>query len=175
MITSARKVRPIIPHPSDPTAALVELTKGYWAVIDAADAAEVGRYSWTASVGTHTVYAFRKNNGKNEYLHRFVARLAGRLGIEIDHKNGNGIDCRRSNLRPATRAGNGCNLRGNSRNTSGVKGLHWDKNHQRWTIQLQVNRKVIHLGIFADKEEAIEKLRKAREELHGDFANHGSN
>jgi hypothetical protein len=170
-----RTVRPVIPHPTDPTAALVELTKGKWAVIDAADAAEVGRFNWYAAKGQNTFYAHRKPKSGVVSLHRMIAtRMGLTMTEEVDHENGNGLDCRRSNLRDATRLQNRRNARLRSDNTSGFKGVFWEKQRQKWHAKLQGdNRRSVHVGFFASKEEAAVAVRAARLRLHGDFANHG--
>lgn len=164
--------RAIVPHPSDPSLALVPLTRGYWATIDAADAIAVGTRNWAAHGSGRKFYAF----GGRELLHRFIATLAGlSLDRDIDHRNGNGLDCRRQNLRPATHAQNMQNARRPSHNTSGIKGVQWHVGTSRWRATIHANGRTHHVGLFASIDDAAAAVRVAREQLHGEFANHGTN
>lgn len=91
----------------------------------------------------------------------------------IDHKNSVRTDNRITNLREASKSANSCNTNMKSDNTSGVKGVFWQKNRKKWLVQIQVNRELKYLGYFTSKEEAEAAARAAREEFHGEFANHG--
>ncbi|MGE5500618.1 MAG: hypothetical protein ACM3W4_01690 [Ignavibacteriales bacterium] len=86
---------------------LVPLTKGYSAIIDAADAeAVLGLGKWHANeVGKGKVYAAKHMDGKRVYLHRYLIGLTDPT-FDCDHRNGDGLDCRRSNLRAVSRAVN---------------------------------------------------------------------
>lgn len=171
-----KKLRPIVPHPTDPTLALVELTKDYWAVISAMDGPSVGRFNWYALVTRNgSVYGVRKPSRGGILLHRFVSEEMGlTLTAEVDHENRNGLDCRRSNLRDATRGQNTENTRLRSDSATGVKGLHWYKQTQRWQAKIAHGGRQLHLGYFVDKDEAIKALAEARKEIHGEFATEGN-
>jgi len=88
----------------------------------------------------------------------------------IDHANGNGLDNRIANLRPATKQLNSANRGLPANNTSGYKGVVWFKRKQKWMARIKVNGKGIHLGYFTDKEEAALAYIKAAEQHFGDFA-----
>jgi hypothetical protein len=111
----------------------------------------------------------------NSYrAHRLIFLMhKGYLPKTIDHINGDKLDNRIENLRAATVGQNQHNRKTNANNTSGYKGVSWNKALKKWTARITLERKIIHLGYFANVEEAAEVVRKAREELHGDFANHG--
>ena len=113
-------------------------------------------------------------NYKKCRAHRLVFLMhKGYLPKTIDHINGNTSDNRIENLRAATTAQNQYNRKLGSNNTSGFKGVSWDINRKTWKGYIYVEGKRIHLGNFNTPEEADEVVRKAREELHGTFANHG--
>ena len=97
----------------------------------------------------------------------------GYLPKTIDHINGDKLDNRIENLRAATVGQNQHNRKTNANNTSGYKGVSWNKGCNKWLSQIKLEGKRIHLGYFDNLEEAAEVVRKAREELHGDFAHHG--
>jgi hypothetical protein len=111
----------------------------------------------------------------NSYrAHRLIFLMhKGYLPKTIDHINGDKLDNRIENLRAATVGQNQHNRKTNANNTSGYKGVSWSKAQKKWTARITLERKIIHLGYFANVEEAAEVVRKAREELHGSFANHG--
>jgi hypothetical protein len=88
----------------------------------------------------------------------------------IDHISGNFHNNRFSNLRLATSWQNQCNQKVRIDNTSGLKGVTWDKNRSKWLAQIQVKRKHFFLGRYKTKEEAWAAYQKAAHEYHGDFA-----
>lgn len=169
-------LRPVRPHPTDPTLALVELTQGAWALIDAADATAVGEFNWSITRDRRTSYA--RSGRRPHGLHQLIAERMGLIGPDIDHMNGNGLDNRRANLRAATKSQNLSNTRISAANTSGVKGVCWHKGARRWTAQIGITvggkRKNVYLGLFDDIASASDAVMAARETLHGDFANHGA-
>ena len=111
----------------------------------------------------------------NSYrAHRLIFLMhKGYLPKTVDHINGDKLDNRIENLRAATVGQNQHNRKTNANNTSGYKGVCWNKAQKKWVARITLERKNIHLGYFANVEEASEVVRKAREELHGSFANHG--
>lgn len=91
---------------------------------------------------------------------------------EIDHIDRNGLNNAISNLRDVTTVENHRNKGMFKNNTSGFNGVRWDKTNQRWKASIRVNRKVVSLGSFKDKDEAIE-ARKLANVKYGFHENHG--
>ena len=91
----------------------------------------------------------------------------------VDHINGIRNDNRLCNLQEATKVDNGRNQKKNTRNTSGMTGVHWWKAGNVWRAQIGVNGNKIHLGAFDTKDEAI-AARKAAEKMYGFSARHGT-
>ena len=113
-------------------------------------------------------------DGKQYKAHR-LAWLVTHGGFppeQIDHIDGNGLNNRLENLRAVSNAENQRNARKRADNTSGVSGVVWRKDHQKWQAKIQVNRKLTHLGYFTDKSEAI-AARKAAEAKYNFHPNHG--
>lgn len=92
---------------------------------------------------------------------------------EIDHINGVPGDNRWVNLRECTHPQNNHNQSLRRNNTSGVKGVSWNRKARRWHVQVCLNYKVHHGGLYSTIEEAESAARALRTQLHGEFANHG--
>lgn len=91
----------------------------------------------------------------------------------LDHVNGLTLDNRPCNLRAATLSDNAANTKYRTDNTSGVKGVHWDKRVQRWIVTCMHNGKRKSVGRFTDFDEACTISKVARENMHQEFTNHG--
>lgn len=149
----------------------IKLTRGFVAIVDEVDFEKaIGAGSWAASVKSNTVYAvhgIKKNDGRwtTTRLHNYLTDWPF-----VDHINGDGLDNRRSNLRPSSYRTNSLNLARYSSNTSGYKGVTWHKGAGKWASQIQLDRKHHHLGLFADLEDAARAYDAAAIELHGEFA-----
>ena len=113
-------------------------------------------------------------SGKKYYAHRLIFLYhKGYLPKTIDHINCDKVDNRIENLRAVTASQNQHNRKLNSNNTSGYKGVYYHKPLNKWCAKIRLEYKRMHLGYYKTPEEAAEVVRKAREELHGDFAHHG--
>ncbi len=152
---------------STPAPCRVALTQGHIALIDQQDS-DLASVRWRADVRGERVYAVRQPGRHKMYLHRLI--LERKLGREIvggelaDHINGDGLDCRRSNLRSATPAENAINSRLSRRNTSGVKGVRRQRSGWRAYVALQ------HIGCFKEFGDAVAARRAAALALYGEFA-----
>lgn len=155
--------------------AYVPLTKGFQAIIDAADAPLIAAFTWSTKLGRHTVYSRRndQSGGKqvNVLLHRFL--LGAPEGAQVDHINGDGLDNRRANLRLASHAENLRNRRLNANSASGLKGVYWHKSSGRWAAQIQANGQRKRLGFFDTPEAAHAAYCAAAQIHHGEFARTG--
>jgi len=146
---------------------------GAVSVVDAEDYALVSQFNWSQNPRGHFV---RNDHGKTVMLHRVIAE---RMGLDlshfIDHINGNKIDNTRANLRPATNQQNQFNTCEQMNNTSGFKGVTWDKINERWLVRIRYrdengNLKRKHLGSFLTAIEGALAYNSAARELHGEYA-----
>ena len=155
----------------------VKLSKGYVALVDDRDFERVSQYKWSAKVaflkdGTiANVYAARKFVIKGKAYHQRLHTFILSVTVEIDHKNRNGLDNRRSNLRIS----NGKNQRNvgmRAHNTSGFKGVSKDKQRSKWKWKASITLcgKVINLGRSHDILEAARLYDKAATKYFGKFA-----
>ncbi len=86
----------------------------------------------------------------------------------VDHRNGNGLDNRWTNLREASHAENGQNKRASRASKSGIRGVSWTNN--KWQADIGLNGKIIHLGRFDCVEAATAARCEAEKHYFGDFA-----
>jgi hypothetical protein len=101
----------------------ISLTRGYVALVDDEDYERVSQYRWHARVQDHTVYAAtyaRSDCRRVVYLHRLILNAA--KGTRVDHRSGDGLDCRRENLRFASTAQNSINAK-SRHNKYGYRGV----------------------------------------------------
>jgi len=103
--------------------------------------------------------------------HRLVwAYHYGASAHTIDHANGNSFDNRIENLRECDDSQNQHNSRLPKSNTSGIKGVDWCKQKQKWRGRIAVDGLEIHVGFFTTIDEAKEAMSATRAKLHGLFA-----
>ena len=126
-------------------------------------------------VGTENGNGYTKvrYNKRSYYLHQLIFLLHhGYIPSNIDHIDGNGMNNRIENLREATVSQNMYNTRIRVNNTSGFKGVHFNKQKQKWQAKLWLNGIQI-ARVFHSKDLAVEFMELFREMAHGQFANHG--
>lgn len=157
----------------------IQLTKGYVAIVDDEDS-DLADFNWYAHIQKDFPYACRKpshppgHKQTASFLHRVVLeRMLGRALVKgelCDHRDGDTMNNRHDNLRLATPQQNVANRRKCHSNTSGFKGVTWNKNCQKWQSGINHNRKHIHLGLFLTPEAAHEAYKQKASELFGEFA-----
>lgn len=101
------------------------------------------------------------------YLHRLITNQSSEM--VVDHINGDKTDNRKSNLRLCLHADNMRNMKKSSSNTSGYKGVYWDKRKSKWCARVMVNYKHKHLGYFSLIDEAARAYNAAAIKYHGEF------
>ena|ERR1019366_6726036 len=156
------------------------LTQGKVALVDEEDFERVNQYAWHTFVDTKNGrnYAIRrmpisdKNPKKVQNMHRFILGITDPK-VQVDHIGSgieSGLDNRRSNLRIATCAENQRNRGKQKNNTSGFKGVHWNKSHGQYHARTIHNGKEISGGYFDDPREAAAKYNELAKKYHGEFA-----
>lgn len=138
----------------------IKLSKGYSAIVDDEDYEYLSRWKWFAQKMAHTVYAARKpwiagGKGKSTkiFMHRIIAKTPSNL--QTDHKDGDGLNNRRSNLRSVTRSDNTFNrVKWRKGCESKYRGVYLDKRDGVWFSNITINGKSIYIGRFKKEKDA---------------------
>ncbi len=155
---------------------MIKLTQGQYTIVDDEDYEELSLFKWRTQrcKRTGAYYAIRSTSKtsiggtKTVLMHRDI--MTAPKGMLVDHIDHNTLDNRRCNLRVCTQSQNQMNRGRPSNNTSGLKGVSWRKDRNKWRAQITVNKKSISLGHFINKKEASLAYRIAVNEYFGEYA-----
>ena len=147
---------------------LIPLTQGQFAMVDDWNFEWLSQWKWSAEKDGKTYYAQRKlySNGSRTTIrmHRLINKTP--KGLETDHINRNTLDNRKINLRTVSSQQNKFNTNIRIDNTSGYKGVTWDKQTNKWMSQIGIDGKNIKLGRYFHLKEAIDARENAEEVFH---------
>lgn len=156
-------VRPAI-HVIGPSIAYIELTGGYFALVDSEDADRLAQRNWqTSNRSRERIYAMRSGVP----MHRIIANPP--FYMQVDHRNGQTLHNFKGNLRIATSSQQNQNRRG-FKSESGLKGVYRDGSRKKWMVTINFQGRRLHLGRFDTAEDGHAAYCKAAKALHGDFA-----
>lgn len=140
-----------------------------WFYFDMSDYDIIKDYCWSVSLtGTkrtyHCLRSTSKDNGSTLIMHRLLGYF------DPDHNDGNPLNNRRYNLINRTRSENAQNCSLHCDNTSGVCGVSWNKQREKWEAYIQVDGKKKNLGLYINKDDAIVARIQAENQyyIHGD-------
>jgi len=155
----------------------IPLTRGMVALVDDTDYERLNTWKWYASKnsGSYNSYAVRgikvaKNKQTIQMMHRVILGLQPGDGRQTDHRDGNGLNNQRTNLRVCTATQNGQSRRKMVLGTSKYKGICWNHRDSKWRSRIYVNRKRIHLGYFSSEKTAAAAYNQAALKHFGEFA-----
>lgn len=154
----------------------ISIGKGLVCHVDADDHKALSAYKWFIVTGKGPIYAARYcvTNGlrKLVLMHRKIIGLDAE-GRIVDHRDGDGLNNRRANLRLATYSQNAMNSRVRSDNTTGSRGVSFEScgigKPRRWTAAVTVDGKRIKKR-FDKYDDAVKWAESARLKLHGEYA-----
>lgn len=151
----------------------IPLTQGEFAMVDDEDFEEINSHKWCVLRRSHTTYAMRGitigvGKRKTILMHREI--LGAKNGELCDHKDGDGLNNTRENLRICTCLENSRNSRKQKNNTSGYKGVSWSKKGKYWVAFISYMGRTINLGHFSEIKDAAKAYNAAAEEIFGEFA-----
>jgi hypothetical protein len=152
----------------------INLTQGFKTLVDDADFVFLSQYTWRIKRDSHTNYAqtsvstgLKKPRQVMLSIHRLI--MDAQPGQQVDHKNGNGLDNRRENLRICSQKENVRN-RHSTVGKSKYKGVSWNTAKGKWKVTIFPDYQQVFLGYFDDEDEAAKIYDEAAQEYYGEFA-----
>ena len=149
-----------------------------FALVDDEDFEEVNQYKWygQSSKRNKTIYAeancWHGDKRTRMRMHRFILGLEFYNSKLSDHKDENGLNNQKYNLRIATNQQNMYNIaKQNGNYSSKYKGVNWKKSRKKWEAKINYNKKRYYLGYYDDEIDAAIAYDLTAYKLHGEFAN----
>lgn len=141
----------------------------HYALIDGEDFELVSKYKWCVSRHRNTFYAVcpGTTSRKAVLMHRLLLGFPD--GI-IDHKDRNGLNNQKSNLRPCSYKENSGNCKMLTTNKSGYRGVRRVINTGRYEAYITINNRFKCLGTFKLSQRAAMEYNKAAIVHFGEFA-----
>jgi len=152
----------------------IYLGEGEWTILDQEDYYHFREFNWRLFGNGCNLYAVRDakiepKRTRTVYLHREI--LKAPKGLLVDHRNGNGLDNRRGNIRLATYSQNNCNRRRDkSKCTSRYHGVYYEKQKRKWVARIYYKGKSLWLGGFDNEIDAARVYDAAAKKYYGEFA-----
>ena len=142
------------------------------AVVDDEDYEVCVRHNWFLAKRRNLTYAYTIINNKQVFLHQLILPSEN-PNLTVDHKDGDGLNNQKFNLRLATGSQQIANQKKRQIEncSSKYKGVCFRKDTQRWTSGIKVNYRRINLGCFGSEEDAAKAYNRAAVKYFGDFAN----
>lgn len=149
----------------------IPLTRDKFAIVDDEDYEYLMQWKWQARKGRGTYYAVRTehlpNGGRQRFrMHRVI--LDAPQNKQVDHRNHNGLDNRKCNLRLCTNSDNQHNRRPMPNYSSIFKSVHRHRN--KWAVSITNNYKNIYVGVYDTEIAAAKAYDKKARKLFGEFA-----
>lgn len=148
----------------------IKLTQGKVAFVDDGDLEIVSRFKWYAMRSKYTFYAASNGIIKGGVKRKTILMHALIMGCDlVDHKNGNGLNNSRLNLRKANKSLNAVNSRRRAGSSSKFRGVVWDSKRNKWAAYIKIDGKTKNLGRFQTESQASEAYRKIAIPMYGEF------
>jgi len=154
------------------TSCMIPLSKGYFAVVDPEDYESLSKFKWHVRKSHGMLYAERHNPKTKHKLsmHRHI--MEAKPGQHIDHRDGNGLNNRKGNLRYCTVADNNRNKLHWKKSKSGFRGVKvcTDRTRPYFTASISIENRQMHLGCYPTAADAARAYDEAARLYHGQFA-----
>lgn len=147
----------------------IKLTQGKFALIDDEDYSKVVAHKWFLKKHGTVSYAISKTRVR---MHRLILGLTNPK-IIIDHRDRNGLNNQRRNLRICTQGENVRNTSSRIGSTSRYLGVYFDRGrcNKKWVAAIASNHVRTFIGSFAKEVDAAKAYNKYAISIHGEFAN----
>lgn len=151
----------------------IKLTKGFVALVDDDDYEYLNQFKWCIKTWekSRTQYAarYKKIDGKYKVIpmHRMIMNTP--IGMEVDHRDGNGLNNQKCNLRNCTHSDNMRNRKSSRTGTSKYLGVSFAKIRGYEYITAHCGK--INLGYFKTEELAAKAYKDYAELIYGEFTN----
>ena len=152
--------------------ALIPLTQGKVAIVDATDFEWLSQWKWYALCNNNIWRAYRQTRvsvGKQKVMPMHRQIMLAPDGKAVDHVNHDGLDNRRANLRVCSIAENNMNRRSVRGATSKYLGVCAERT--KWRARIRHHGKLFSIGLFTDEVEAALAYDAEARKLFGEFAN----
>jgi len=137
------------------------------AIIDTQGVEKIKHFKWHET-GQGRVAT--RINDKMVLLQHIIIGLKQNKATQVDHIDRNVLNNRKANLRICTHTQNARNAGIGKNNTSGYKGVCWNKRKSKWMVEIMADRKRFFLGYFKNKLDAAKAYNAGAIKYHGKFA-----
>jgi hypothetical protein len=137
-------------------------------LVDDGDYDWISQWSWGSIFNEGIWYACGVINKRRTLMHRLITDAPN--GILVDHKDRNGLNNQRENLRLCTNTQNQWNSKTPITNTSGYKGVCWHSDTKKYMASISINGKRIYLGYYDNPIDAAKAYDKAAILYRGEYA-----
>jgi len=153
----------------------IQLTQGKVAIVDDEDYEYLNQFKWFANLQGKKFYARtnipnKKGKRGSMLMHRLILNMLNSK-LQVDHLNHYTLDNRKCNIRICTQSDNLKNRMINKNNSTGYKGVVYNKSNKKFIAKIGVNKNIIYIGVFIDPIDAALAYNAAALKYHGEFAN----
>ena len=161
----------------------IELNRGWFALVDDEDYEYLSQWKWKCEEhnkdNIHNQYARRHSKRRKGggyiggvLMHRLILGIENNPKLFVDHKNRNGLDNRKENLRIATKSQNSKNRRSAMNSSSQYLGVYWAKDRRKWRVEIKAESgERIRGGQYETEKDAAMAYDVLAKIYHGEFAN----
>lgn len=156
---------------------IIQLTKGYSVMVDDEDYEQLSKFKWhihKPKIGLYAIRTVPKTDFKGKtsiLMHRQIMGVVDNKSVLVDHKDRNGLNCQKDNLRLCDHSKNRKNQTPYGASKYLGVTFHPTKRNRQWEGAIVHDKKRKYLGYFENQEDAARAYDEAAKKYHGEFAN----